>query len=275
MSTSLGSWLAELPDERLIRLLELRPDLAQPAPGSMAALAARATSRQSVKVAADDLDFLRLAVLDALIKLDADEEAVDVADLLAALGGDPEPVLSALEDLKVRGLVWGGDGVRVAAETTAALPWVPGQALDFSGRSAAELNAAIEALDDDARDLLGRLKAGSPLGRTRDAAPGTPADRPVQRLLTAGLLRRVDDETVILPRDVGHVLRGEEPGPADLAPPDPVVSTTTAKDADASAAGAALELLREVEVILESLSAAPVPELRTGGLAQPSTGAKK
>ena len=268
MSVPLSSWLAELPDERLIRLLELRPDLSQPAPGSMAALAARATSRQSVKVAADDLDFLRLAVLDALIKLDADESAVAVADLLAALGDDPasDPVLTALEDLRTRALVWGDDEVHVAAETAAALPWVPGQALDFSGRSGAELSAAIEALEDDARDLLGRLKAGSPIGRTRDAAPGTPADRPVQRLLAAGLLRRIDDETVILPRDVGHVLRGEEPGPADLAPPDPVVSATTAKDADASAAGAALELLREVEVILESLSAAPVPELRSGGL---------
>ncbi len=268
MTMPLGSWLSELPDERLIRLLELRPDLAQPAPGSMAALAARATSRQSVKVAADDLDFLRLAVLDALIKLDADETAVAVTDLLGALGGDPasEHVLAALEDLRTRALVWGDDEVQVAAETAAALPWVPGQALDFSGRSAAELSAAIEALEDDARDLLSRLKAGSPVGRTRDAAPGTPPDRPVQRLLTAGLLRRVDDETVILPRDVGHVLRGEEPGPADLSPPDPVVSTTTAKDADASAAGAALELLREVEVILESLSGAPVPELRSGGL---------
>ncbi|MGB3893979.1 MAG: hypothetical protein WA942_06960, partial [Mycolicibacter sinensis] len=43
----LGSWLADLPDEGLIRLLELRPDLAQPPPGSIAALAARAQARQS------------------------------------------------------------------------------------------------------------------------------------------------------------------------------------------------------------------------------------
>jgi hypothetical protein len=71
----LGSWLAGLSDERLIRLLELRPDLAQPAPGSSAALAARASSRQSVKAAADDLDFLRLAVLDALLVLHADQSA--------------------------------------------------------------------------------------------------------------------------------------------------------------------------------------------------------
>ncbi len=268
MTMPLGSWLADLPDERLIRLLELRPDLSQPAPGSISSLAARAGSRQSVKVAADDLDFLRLAVLDALFDLDAEERAVPVADLLG-LVADRAPhadVLAALADLRERALVWGDAELSVPAETPAALPWFPGQAIDVSGRTAAELSAAIESLDEEARDLLGRLTAGSPVGRTRDAAPDTPADRPVQRLLAAGLLRRADDETVILPRDVGQVLRGEEPGPAGLSAPDPVVSTTTAKDADASAAGAALELLREVEVILESLSAAPVPELRSGGL---------
>ena len=72
----LGSWLADLPDERLIRLLELRPDLAQPPPGSIAALAARAQARQSLKAATDELDFLRLAVIDALLVLHADTAPV-------------------------------------------------------------------------------------------------------------------------------------------------------------------------------------------------------
>ena len=80
----LGTWLAELPDDRLVRLLELRPDLAQPPPGSIAALAARAQARQSVKAATDDLDFLRLAVLDALLVLHADTAEVPVAKLVAA-----------------------------------------------------------------------------------------------------------------------------------------------------------------------------------------------
>src|SRR6478672_9086019 len=78
----LGAWLADLPDERLIRLLELRPDLAQPPPGSIAALAARAQARQSVKAATDDLDFLRLALLDGLLALHADAAAIPVAKLL-------------------------------------------------------------------------------------------------------------------------------------------------------------------------------------------------
>ena len=86
------------------------------------------------------------------------------------------------------------------------------------------------------------------------------------RLLAMGLLRRVDAETVILPRHVGQVLRGEHPGPMQLTAPDPVVSTTTPDDVDATAAGAVIDLLREVDVLLETLSATPVSELRTGGL---------
>ncbi|HEV7362334.1 MAG TPA: DNA-binding protein, partial [Mycobacterium sp.] len=105
----LGSWLADLPDERLIRLLELRPDLAQPPPGNIAALAARAGARQSVKAATDELDFLRLAVLDALLVLHADTAAVPTAKLLALIDDRaPEAdVIDALDDLRRRALVWG------------------------------------------------------------------------------------------------------------------------------------------------------------------------
>jgi Helicase conserved C-terminal domain len=51
-----------------------------------------------------------------------------------------------------------------------------------------------------------------------------------------------------------------------LTAPDPVVSTTTPDDVDAAAAGAVIDLLRELDVLLETLSAAPVSELRSGGL---------
>lgn len=265
----LGAWLGELSDERLIRLMELRPDLAQPAPGSIAALAARATARQSVKAASDELDFLHLAVLDALLVLHAEAAAVPVTKLVALIGERaPEAqVLAALENLRERALVWGDEAVRISTEAAAALPWYPGQViLEDATRPAQEIAAAIDALDEPQAELLDRLLTGSPVGRTRDAAPGAPPDRPVPRLLAAGLLRQVDEDTVILPRHVGQVLRGEEPGPVALVPPDPVVRTTTTADADAAAAGAVLELIREIELVVETLSAAPVPELRSGGL---------
>jgi hypothetical protein len=265
----LGSWLADLPDERLIRLLELRPDLAQPPPGSIAALAARAQARQSIKAATDELDFLRLALIDALLVLHADAEPVPVAKLLALIGERaPEAdVVAALEDLKERALVWGDTEIRVAAEAGSGLPWYPGQVtLEDETRTAEQLTELIDGLDDAELIVLEKLLEGSPMGRTRDAAPGAPADRPVPRLLAKGLLRRIDAETVILPRQVGHLLRGEDPGPTQLRAPDPVVTTTTQADADAAAAGAVMDLLRELDVLLENLAAAPVPELRSGGL---------
>lgn len=265
----LGAWLAQLPDERLIRLLELRPDLTQPPPGTIAALAARATSRQSVKAATDGLDFLRLAVLDALLVLHADTTAVPLTKLLELIGAraDEGAIVVAVDDLRARALVWGDDQLRVAAEAASGLPWYPGQAVvETAEHGPDDIAQKLAELDTAQRELLERLLEGSPVGRTRDAAPGTPADRPVQRLLAAGLLRQVDDDTVILPRLVGQVLRGEAPGPTELNPPDPVTTSTKPSDVDAVAAGAAIDLLREVGVVLEALSAAPVPELRSGGL---------
>lgn len=265
----LGSWLAALPDERLTQLLELRPDLAQPPPGSIAALAARAQARQSVKAATDELDFLRLAVFDALLVLQADTAPVPIVRLLAVIGdrAAQADVLGALADLKQRALAWGETAVRVATDAGTALPWHPGQVtLEGSSRSGDQLADLIAGLDPAQRDVLDKLLQGSPVGRTRDAAPGAPSDRPVPRLLAMGLLRRIDAETVILPRHVGQVLRGEQPGPMELTAPDPVVSTTTPDDADAAAAGAVIDLLREVDVLLENLGATPVAELRSGGL---------
>ena len=265
----LGSWLADLPDERLIRLLQLRPDLAQPPPGSIAALAARAGARQSVKAATDELDFLRLAVLDALLVLQADTAPVPTAKLLALIGDRaPEAdVAGALDDLKQRAVVWGETAFRVAADAGTALPWHPGQVtLEDTSRTGEQIADLIDGLDKAHLDVLEKLLQGSPMGRTRDAAPGAPADRPVPQLLAMGLLRRIDAETVILPRHVGQVLRGEQPGPMQLTAPDPVVSTTTQEDADAVAAGAIIDLLRELDVLLETLGTTPVPELRSGGL---------
>ena len=177
-----------------------------------------------------------------------------------------EAVTAAVDDLTERALVWGDAAVRVVPEAVSGLPWYPGQAIAEAEQSPAQIAERLAEADEAQRDLLNKLLEGSPVGRTRDAAPGTPPDRPVQRLLAAGLLRQVDADTVILPRLVGQVLRGELTGPVTLTRPDPVVSTTTVADVDAVAAGAVIDVLREVELVLETLGATPVPELRSGGL---------
>jgi hypothetical protein len=155
----------------------------------------------------------------------------------------------------------------LAADAGTALPWHPGQVtLEDTSRTGEEIADLLDALNRAQLDVLEKLLEGSPMGRTRDAAPGAPADRPVPQLLAMGLLRRIDSETVIMPRHVGQVLRGEQPGPMQLTAPDPVVSTTTPDDVDAAAAGAVIDLLRELDVLLEILGASPVSELRSGGL---------
>ncbi|WP_297775001.1 helicase-associated domain-containing protein, partial [Mycobacterium sp.] len=205
----------------------------------------------------------------ALLVLQADAEPVPTAKLLSLIGDRaPESdVLDAVDDLRQRVLVWGETALRVAADAATGMPWYPGQViLEDTFRSAEQIAGLIDDLNQAQLEVLEKLLEGSPMGRTRDAAPGAPADRPVPQLLAIGLLRRIDAETVILPRHVGQVLRGERPGPMRLTAPDPVVSTTTPDDADATAAGAAIDLLRELDVLLETLSAAPVSELRSGGL---------
>lgn len=268
----LGVWLADLPDERLVRLLELRPDLTQPPPSTIAALAARAQARQSVKAATDGLTYLHLAVLDALLVLNAEAAPVPRGAVTEFIGtrADADAVKAALEDLTDRALVWGDETLRVVAEVAAGLPWYPGQAVhDGPTLTAAQIRELLDAADEAQTELLTRLVEGSPVGRTRDAIPGTDPQRPVQRLLTDGLLHRIPSEsgdTVILPRAVAQVLRGDLPGPTGLHRPDPTVATTTQADVDSVAAGAAIDLLREIDVVIQVLSESPVSELRAGGL---------
>lgn len=163
-----------MPDERLITLLELRPDLAQPPPGSIAALAARAQARQSVKAATEQLDFLRLAVLDALLVLLADTEPVPIAKLVSLIGerATQAELTEALTDLKLRALAWGDTTVRIAADAGTALPWHPGQATRGQLANRRANCRTDRRAGPAATRRAGQTARGSPMGRTRDAAPG-------------------------------------------------------------------------------------------------------
>jgi hypothetical protein len=116
---------------------------------------------------------------------------------LTALIGDragEDAVAAALDDLRERALVWGDSEVRVAAEASAGLPWYPGRR---SSRAPTTPRRDRRPAGGHRRAAAGTAAAPDRRladGRTRDAAPGTPADRPVQRLLAAGLLRQVDAE---------------------------------------------------------------------------------
>lgn len=279
MPTPLVDWLRAQDDATLAALVRLRPDLTVPPPVDMTVLATRAGVRASVHRTCDDLDTPTLAVLEALVVADADSAPVPRAGLAELLGPDvPADVLdTALSALRARALIWdvdaaspsggpSGPSFSLVPAARDVVPRFPGglgrTATGLAGSSA--LPDLLAAVDPDEQRVLDALAAGPPIGRSRAAAD---PDGPVGRLLAKGLLLRVDNETVELPRQVGLALRGDHPlGTLRLTPPALDVRDRGATTVDATAGGAALELLRRVEALIGFWGAGPPPLLRSGGL---------
>lgn len=272
---SLADWLAARSDDELVTLLELRPDLAVPLPSSMSVLAARAEQRASVLRATDELDTLDFAVIETLAVHHAAVPDRHTTPLprarLHELLGDRvarAAVDAAVDRLTARALAWGTAELYLVAAAKDALPWPLGTTTEIpDALTEPEIVAALSGIGSPERALLDKLATTGPRGRTRDAAPGTPPDRPIQRLLAARLLDWVDEETVELPPAVGQVLRREPvTDPHALKPPRPELDKHTAADTNAAAATETGELLRHCADIIEVLAQAPAPALRSGGL---------
>ncbi|MBO0854813.1 MAG: helicase-associated domain-containing protein [Nocardia sp.] len=272
---TLAEWLSAADDEALVRLLSLRTDLAVPLPASMTVLAARAEQRASVLRAADDLNTLEFAVLEALAAAGAyggsgQDRPLERRRLHEILGDrvGAEAIDTAIDRLLERALIWGRDALFVVAAAQDALPWRLGATTELPDTlTEPEITAALDEIADNERALLDTLATTGPRGRTRDAAPDADPQRPVPRLLARRLLIRIDDETVELPPAVGQLLRGEPvTDPYALAPPHPETREHPVTEVNAAAAGEVGELLRHCGDILDVLAHGPAPVLRAGGL---------
>lgn len=272
MPTALVDWLRAQDDATLAELVRLRPDLTVPPPADLTVLATRAGVRASVHRSCDDLDTPTLAVLEAFVVADADSAPVPRAEVARLLGPDvPANTLdAALQALRARALVWDADPratsfslVPAARDVVPRFPGGLGRVATGPAGSSALPNLLAD-VDADERRVLDALATGPPIGRSRAAAD---PDGPVGRLLAKGLLLRVDNETVELPRQVGLALRGERPlGPLRVAAPTLDVRDRGADTVDRTAGGAALEVIRHVEALIGFWGAAPPPLLRSGGL---------
>jgi len=280
----LAETLAGRSDDELSGLLALRPDLASPPPRGTGVLAQRALSSASIALAGDGLDLLTVAVLEAFLDAGA---LADRTELIGPVGRDQivarlgrrarRPAVDArLKLLADQALIWdAGTGTArkpqwvAGIHLPAALPW---RAHVLLGPLATEdpsvVESRLDALDDRRRGLLLTLAAGSPLGRSRDAAPDADPQAPVPQLIADGLLSRIDEQTVELVPMAGRLLRGEPPLiTADLSEPQPGAAGRFGPDQiDAAGAGEALELLRHADELLTALALSPAAILRSGGL---------
>ena len=207
---------------------------------------------------------------------DALRLATAVRELLPFPAGLGPPARSALAEIppaRLPGLL--ADLASLLGHPIADLPEQP---------SAAEALDAIAGLFEDhdrlanllaavppkPREVIDLLAAGSPVGRTgaaRRPVDATTADTPLRWLLAHGLLVAVDDYTVVLPREIGLLVRGGRPLPdllLDLPPLD--AATHAPSDVDATAAGQAFTTVRLVESLLEKWGVDPPGVLRAGGL---------
>ena len=266
---TLAEWLGARTDAELVELLRIRPDLTVPVPQSMQVLAGRVEQRASVQRCADELDTVVLSVIETLALIGADKLAVPVTRLRNAMSGRASKAVvdEALAALRVRALVWGSRSLCLVSAAVDAVPWLVGRAEQRAEMNEEDILAALVGISRAERVLLERLAVTAPIGRTRDAAPGTPADRPVQRLLSVGMLRWIDDQTVELPHEVGQVLRGEaitDPGSLAAPPTEPV--RLSGAEVNGVVAGEALELLRHSADLIAALGDAPAAALKAGGM---------
>ena len=264
---SLADQLRSWPDERLAGLLRERADLSTPAPADSGQLASRAATRSSINRALDLLTRLELSVLDALVASGQTTEA-ELAHILDAETAAVEGAVRRLVDLA---LVWENDaglrpltGVPDALGSLARLHPMSGR------RTPDEAAAVLTELSTAARAMLDHVEAGSgeaDAGSARhQIAPGE-ARTPAEELLARGLLVPGRPGLVRIPGEVQIALRGGRTTRERIdVPPEVATSERSADLVDRAASGAAFEVVRRVELVVDLWGGHPPVALRTGAL---------
>ena len=208
------------PGGQLAALLRLRPDLTYPLPRDLTELASRATTATSVARALDALDAWCRLVAEALAACPTPPRSTTCRPCWASRATSGRGVA----ELRRRALLWGADDqlhlVRPVREAFEPYPGglAPPSPRPSPPRRSTRRSAGCEPA---VRPVLDRL-LWSPTGAVRNAgravAPEA-ARSPVEQLLARGLLRPLDAETVVLPREVAWRLRGGRFAPQPVPPP--------------------------------------------------------
>lgn len=234
-------FLHSLDDDQLRTLIRSRPDAFFPTPPTPGSLATRLSLPGSASRALRQLTAADLAVLEKLTDAGGELDPVDATGF-----GDA----AHLRDLA---LVFGpAERLRIAPGTLTALP--PGwRVSDTLPAGAAEALAGLSARE---RKVLETLAASGGVGTTSSAGPDADPSAPVATLLAAGLLVRVDANTVRLPRPVRDAMRGIAPREFPLVAPDVPEVDQAAVDEAATSQG--LDAVRQMRQLVMSLMDTPV-----------------
>lgn len=241
------TWLADLDQEQLSTLLGYRSDVLSPLPPGIAPLATRLSLTTSLARA--------LAQCDAELLATAEDIALRGGELKPVEILAPEPTTRLLE----RGLAFEveAQGVCLAPGLMQALP--TGWSLLHQSTTNPE---EIAALPEDEARILQTLAASGGVGATRDAAPDADPTRPIPRLLTKGILTRVDSRTVRLPRAARRALEGHSPELIPLRPSGRAGTPPLEKKAGEAGAAAGLQVVRELERLIDLVGARPIELLK-------------
>ena len=276
--TTLASTIRNLDAQSLSRLLTLRPDLANPIPKDLAEVSSRAGTHASINAAISSLDRWRLSLLTAL----AAQGDLSLTELAEALchGWPTKPeaiqadIADGISDLLDMVLVLEDSGrLHVIQIVTTHLSGYPAGLAPVSVMPM-EPDKVTERLAEagpKARPVLERLM-WSPTGHVpnarRTVTPAT-ATTPVETALAHQLLRPLDDDTVILPREVSLALRGnrlfaKQPSPTPPPWPEPRQTNLVNR----AGLGTALEAVSAMSALLEAVERHNCAVLANGGLAK-------
>ncbi|MFL0580381.1 helicase-associated domain-containing protein [Dietzia sp. 179-F 9C3 NHS] len=277
-----SAWLAGRSDDALVRLCELRPDVAAPPPTSLEVLSSRLRLPASAVRALGDLDWPALLTLSTVVALGADSgpvPVVAVADRLG-VGVDDPAFVAALAALRERALVWGEESsARVVAVVAGAVENAPVVAPDPGEPSGEALEAAWSGLSEPARAVLRAIGRGrTPAGALGAEAAPTVREAAAE-LAAAGLatIRHGDDGATVIPhaRALDRARHGARPTGASLLDRPPGFETpararpaagSAADSVEAAAGVAALDLLHRCDAVLAALSTVPAATLKAGGV---------
>lgn len=272
------AWLAGLSDDTLVRLCELRADVASPPPASLGVLASRLRLPASTARAMGTLTWPDLLVLATAAALGADSGPVPIGAVSERLGvDDHDPAFrAAVDTLRDLALFWGDPAhARIVPVTGAAIDAAPVEAPLPGEPVGAHLDTAWNALSERALGVLGAVARGrTPVGALGPAASET-VRAAAAELVDAGLasVTGTAGGEVVVPRAhaldrARHGARSSGSSLLDV----PAWSVLGAADtsgterADASGGVAALDLLHRCDALLAALSRHPAATLKAGGV---------